>query len=155
MKAFVTAVATGVYTGYFPFAPGTAGTIPAWILAWFWLGRNSAALLTATIAAVAVSVWVSTLAEPHLGHDSKKIVIDEWAGMFIGLLFLPYRLDVYLAAFVLFRFYDVIKPFPAGYCESLPIGWGVTMDDVVAGVYANLTCWAGILVLGRLGWLGF
>jgi phosphatidylglycerophosphatase A len=155
MKALIRLVATGLYTGYFPIVPGTIGTIPAWIIAWFWLGHDTVTLLIATVVTIAVSIWTASLAEPMLGHDSKKIVIDEWAGMFISLVFLPYRLDVYIAAFIFFRFYDVIKPFPAGYSERYPGGWGVTLDDLFAGIYANLTCWICILALTQLHWFGF
>lgn len=155
MKALIRLIATGMYTGYFPIVPGTIGTIPAWIIAWFWLGQNGAVMVIATIITIGVSIWTAAKAEPFLGHDSKKIVIDEWAGMFISLVFLPYRLDVYLAGFIFFRFYDVIKPFPAGYSERFPGGWGVTMDDVFAGIYANLTCWACIAALTWLHWFGY
>ncbi len=155
MKQLVNAIATGLYSGYFPIVPGSIGTIPAWILAWFWLGKNDLLLLGAAVIATIVSVWSAGEAEKFLGHDAKKIVIDEWAGMFISLLFLPFRLDVYLAAFVLFRFFDVIKPYPAGRCEKWPGGWGITFDDVFAGIYANLTCWICILILQKLQWLGF
>ena len=155
MKQLVNAIATGLYSGYFPIVPGSVGTIPAWIIAWFWLGRSDFALLGAAIITTAISVWSAGAAEKFLGHDAKKIVIDEWAGMFISLLFLPFRLDVYIAAFVFFRFYDVIKPWPAGRCERLPGGWGITFDDVFAGVYANITCWLCIIVLQKLNWFGF
>lgn len=155
MQHLIRFISTGVYSGYFPIVSGTIGTIPAWFIAWFLLGHDTNLLLAAAVITTALSVWSSSKAEPLLGHDSKKIVIDEWAGMFISLLFLPYRLDVYIGAFILFRFYDVIKPFPAGYCESLPRGWGVTFDDVFAGVYANLTCWLSILALRQMNWFGF
>jgi phosphatidylglycerophosphatase A len=155
MKQLTRFLATGAYSGYFPIVPGTVGTIPAWLIAWFFLGHSTTVLVVATIVTTAISVWSATGAETFLGHDSKKIVIDEWAGMFISLLFLPYRLEIYLAAFLFFRFYDVIKPFPAGHCESYPRGWGVTLDDVFAGIYANLTCWLCLFALGRLHWFGF
>jgi phosphatidylglycerophosphatase A len=154
MRRLTTFIATGAWSGLFPVVPGTVGTIPAWLLAWFVFGPlglmpAAAALFTG------LSVWASGKSEGYLGHDSKKIVIDEWAGMFISLLLLPYRLDVYLFAFVCFRFYDVIKPYPAGQCEAWRGGWGVTFDDVFAALYANLTCWLAIVVLKSLGWFGF
>lgn len=155
MKQLVNAVATGLYTGYFPVVPGSIGTIPAWIIAWFWLGKSDIVLAAAVGITTVISVWASSEAEKFLGHDAKKIVIDEWAGMFVSLLFLPYRLDVYIAAFVLFRFYDVVKPYPAGRCEKLPGGWGITFDDIFAGVYTNVTCWVCIYILHRLAWFGF
>jgi phosphatidylglycerophosphatase A len=155
MKQLVRLIATGLYSGYFPIVSGTIGTIPAWIIAWFWLGRDNFYLLIAAILTLFLSVWSAGKSEEFLGHDSKRIVIDEWAGMFVSLLFLPFRLDVYVAAFLFFRFYDVIKPYPAGRCESLPGGLGVTLDDIFAGVYANATCWLCIYFLGQMGWFGF
>ena len=154
MKRLTTFIATGAYSGFFPIFPGTAGTIPAWILAWF-LFKNPYAMTAAAVITSAVSVWSAGRAEKTFGHDSRKIVIDEWAGMFISLMFLPARLDVYIAGFVFFRFYDVIKPYPADRCERLPRGWGVTFDDVFAAIYANLTCQIGLMALRHLHWFGF
>jgi len=154
MKEIVRFVATGAYSGYFPIVAGTIGTIPAWFVAWFFLA-DPVVLIIVTILTIAISVWAAGGAESFLGHDAKKIVIDEWAGMFVSLLFLPHRLDIYIAAFLFFRFYDVIKPYPAGKAESLPGGWGITFDDVFAGIYANLTCQLGLVVLRQLHWLGF
>lgn len=154
MKRLTTFIATGASSGYFPIFAGTFGTIPAWALAWF-LFKNPYAMVAAAVATSAVSVWSAGRAEKTLGHDSKKIVIDEWAGMFITLLFLPPRLDVFIAGFVFFRFYDVIKPYPADRCERFPGGWGVTFDDVFAAVYANLTCQIGVATLRYLHWFGF
>lgn len=154
MRRITTFIATGAYSGYFPIFPGTFGTIPAWVLAWFFL-KNPYLMAGAALVTTAISVWSSGMAERHLGHDSRKIVIDEWAGMFLTLLFLPGRLDVYFAAFVFFRFYDVIKPYPADRCESLPRGWGITFDDVFAAVYANLTCQICLYALRKLQWFGF
>jgi len=155
MHHLVRLIATGAYSGYFPIVAGTFGTIPAWLIGWFLLGSHPALMAAAVVISFFLSVWSAGRAEDFLGHDSKKIVIDEWAGMFISFLFLPYRLDVYAAAFIFFRFYDVIKPYPAGRSEGLSGGWGITMDDVWAGVYANLTCWLCIIILSRLNWFGF
>lgn len=154
MKELVRLIATGLYSGYFPIVAGTIGTIPAWLLAWFYAG-NGWFLPVAAVVSTALSFWSSDRAEKFLGHDSKKIVIDEWAGMFIALLFLPHQIEVYLGAFLFFRFFDVIKPFPADRCEALHGGLGVTLDDVVAGIYANLACWLSIYALSWLGWFGF
>ena len=154
MKEIVRFIATGAYSGYFPIVAGTIGTIPAWFIAWFFLS-DPIVLIIATIVTIAVSVWSAGRAESFLGHDAKKIVIDEWAGMFVSLLFLPHRLDVYIAAFVFFRFFDVIKPYPSGKAESWPRGWGITFDDIFAGIYANLICQLGLLILRQLHWLGF
>ncbi len=141
--------ATGLYSGYSPLIPGTTGSIPAWLIAFFLLKDTLWLLLPVTVITIALSVWLSGEAEQLLGHDAKKIVIDEWAGMFLSVLFVPYSLNNYLIAFVAFRFFDVVKIFPAAQAERLPGGWGVTMDDVVAGIQANLATHLVIYVTAR------
>jgi phosphatidylglycerophosphatase A len=131
-------LATGFGTGYAPIA-GTIGTIPAWIVAWFLLGTNQVALVAAAVVMLFLSVYVATQAERIFGHDSKSIVIDEWAGMWVTVIFLPHTLTAYIIAFFAFRLFDVIKLPPAAQAEKLPRGWGITMDDVFAGIQANLT----------------
>ncbi|HUV30695.1 MAG TPA: phosphatidylglycerophosphatase A [Acidobacteriota bacterium] len=135
----VKCLATGLYSGYLRPFPGTWGTIPAWVIACLLIGNHGAILLLVTIAAIVLSVWVSGLAEVLYGHDSRRIVIDEWAGMFTALLFVPHSLTACVLAFLAFRFFDVVKLPPVGSLERLPRGWGVTMDDVAAGLYANIT----------------
>ncbi len=71
-----------------------------------------------------------------MGHDSRYIVIDEWAGMLIALIGVAPAPVPYLWAFLFFRFFDVVKAFPARRMERLPRGYGVVMDDVVAGLQA-------------------
>ena len=131
-------LATGLYTGLSPTIPGTVGTIPAWILIWFLLPANAIVQVTVLIVITGLSVWLATEAEEFLGHDSKKIVIDEWAGMMVSVLFLPHTHAAFGLAFVAFRFFDVVKIWPAAQAEKLPTGWGVTMDDVAAGIHANI-----------------
>lgn len=144
-------LATGLYTGYSPTISGTVGTIPALILVWFCFGPGILGPIAITLVITAVSIWVAGLAELQFGHDSKKIVSDEWAGMCFSVLFLPHTLWTYLVAFVAFRFFDVIKIWPAAQLEKLPRGWGVTMDDVAAGVQANILTWIVVLlVLGPM-----
>jgi phosphatidylglycerophosphatase A len=131
-------VATGIYSGYMKPFPGTWGTIPAWLIAFFLIADSTVVLIAVTVVSIFISVWSSGAAERLFGHDARRIVIDEWAGMFIALLFVPYSLTNYVIAFVAFRAFDVIKVPPAAQFEGLPGGWGVTMDDVAAGVYANI-----------------
>ena len=132
--------ASGFYTSYSKIYPGSTGTIPALIIAVL-LGKYCPyehAMLIMAVLFTIISVWLATLAEGVYGHDSKQIVIDEWAGMFIALLFVPYSLLNYIIAFVAFRGFDAIKIYPANIAEKLPRGWGITADDVIAGVQANL-----------------
>lgn len=141
--------ATGLYTGLSPTVPGTVGTIPAWILLWFFLPSNSIIQVAIMVVICVLSVWFATDAEKIFGHDSKKIVIDEWAGMMVSVLFLPHTLAAFLIAFAAFRLFDVIKIWPAGPAENLPAGLGVTMDDIAAGVQANVLTRIILLIIVR------
>lgn len=148
-KHVVTLIATGLYSGCLRPYPGTWGTLPAWLIAFFLIKGSWPLMLAATGLSFVLSVWSAGEAEKIYGHDARRIVMDEWAGMFVTLLFIPYSLTNYAIAFVAFRAYDVIKPPPAAQAEGLPGGWGVTMDDIVAGVYANLTTWLAVWGIGR------
>jgi len=149
-KILVTVVATGFGTGYSPFAPGTTGSIPAWLIAYFLIRENQLVMGLAVAISVCMSIWFAGQAETYFGHDSRKIVIDEWAGMFITLLFVPFSLTNFLIGFVAFRALDVIKIPPARQAEKLPGGWGVTMDDVVAGVQSNILTQLIIYLIARV-----
>jgi phosphatidylglycerophosphatase A len=143
-------LASGFYSGYSSFIPGTTGTLPAWLIAWFLIRGDINILAGATVVMTALSVILASAAENLLGHDSKKIVVDEWAGMFISLLFIPYTLTNYIIAFVAFRGFDAIKIYPANAAEKLPRGWGVTADDVVAGIQANVFAQIIIYILSLI-----
>jgi len=138
-SSLIKCFASGFYTSYSKIVPGTTGTIPAWLIAWFAVGDNPTAVIIIAVALTIISVWLASAAENVYGHDAKKIVIDEWAGMFITLILLPFSLLNYIIAFVAFRGFDAVKIWPANAAEKLPRGWGVTADDVVAGIQANLS----------------
>lgn len=138
-------IATGAYLGYGPIAPGTWGSLGCAVLLWFFApephsltGGLALAALLSILAFIALAVWTSDRAERSFGHDSSRIVIDEFAGFVLAVAFLPKSLLLYVVAFVLFRAFDIVKPFPARRLESLPGGVGIVMDDVVAGLYTNL-----------------
>ena len=140
MKKQITLLAaTGFYSGYLRPFSGTWGTIPAWLIGFYLIKDDITLMFAATVICFIISVWSAGEAEKYFGHDSKNIVIDEWAGMFVTFLFVPYSLVSYIIAFVLFRIFDVVKIYPAAQFENLPGGWGVTMDDIAAGVYANIS----------------
>jgi phosphatidylglycerophosphatase A len=133
-------VASVGYAGYFPFAPGTVGSavaVPLWFLlrwsGWRW------AEPVAILALCLIGAWSARLAERELGvEDPGIVVIDEVVGLLISVLWLPLTWQVALAGFVAFRVCDIVKPFPANRLERVPHGWGVMLDDVMAGVYAWL-----------------
>ncbi len=149
-------VATGGGLGYSPVAPGTAGTLGCGVLLWFLMPKDPTAggslavftLSVSVLAFIALSIWVSTRAEVAFGKDASKIVVDEFAGYLVAVLFLPKTLIVYIAAFLLFRIFDVLKPFPAARAETLPGGVGVVLDDLVAGIYANALIRVMLLATG-------
>ena len=135
-----------------PFAPATFASLvmlPLIYVFWGWPQPVQALL---TLAVIWIAVPVSTRAELHYGHDGKAIVIDEVAGMLVTFLFVPAvqdprnRLLALLGGFLLFRVFDVVKPFPANRAQRLPGGLGVVFDDVLAGVYANIVLRLGILL---------
>ena len=146
---FIKFFASGFFSSYSPTVPGTTGTIPCWLIAFFLVRGDQTIVISLAIAFTIISVWLANLAEGVYGHDAKKIVIDEWAGMMITLIMIPYSFINYLIAFVAFRGYDAIKIFPANVAERLPGGWGVTADDVVAGIQANLSTWLAIYILNH------
>lgn len=140
-------VATVGGLGYFPIAPGTVGSA-AGLLVYLpirWLGMPVVEALAIVVVFFA-GAFASTAAERHFGHiDPGPIVVDEVVGMLITVAFLPVSIVGALAAFVLFRIFDVIKPPPSRQLEALHGGWGVMGDDVMAAIYAHLVlrglCW--------------
>lgn len=85
-----------------------------------------------------VGVWVSAGVEQDWGHDSNRIVVDEWLGMSVALFLVPHGWISFSVAFVLFRAFDIAKPLFIRRMEKAPRGWGVMLDDLLAGVYSNL-----------------
>ncbi len=137
--------ASGFGTGYSPFASGTTGTLVG--VALFFLLPPKYVLHTAVVIFMA-GVYISTEAEKIYGKkDSGKIVIDEIAGYLFSMAFMPQNLLFAAAGFFLFRLFDVWKPSPAREAQELKGGWGVMTDDLIAGVYTNLTMWVIILLL--------
>lgn len=138
MNGLIRFVATGAYSGLLTPWSGTWGSIPPLLLAWWIAPLGSLTLLAVAAGVVLLSVWGAGEGEKLMGHDHRSIVIDEWAGMLITVLFIPLTLATAVTAFFFFRLFDVIKLWPARQAEALPGGLGVTMDDVVAGVQANI-----------------
>ena len=113
--------------------------------------QNPLYLLIITIVITLLGVYVSNKVEPDWGEDSSRVVIDEVAGMLIAVLFIPANIYFLLAGFILFRFFDIVKPLYIRKMEALPSGTGVMMDDVLAGVYSNILLWVGYFVWIKFG----
>ncbi len=138
--------------GWSPVAPATAGSALVTAVAWFLPVPAFPLALALLAAGTFVAVWAAGEAEKSLGHDAGPIVIDEAVGQAIALLFAPHRPLVFVAAFLLFRLFDIWKPLGAREAQTLPGGWGVVADDVIAGL-TTLGVLQGLLWLqARLGW---
>ena len=138
MKKIAEVIATAFYVGYAPVVPATFGAALGAVVFWFLMPRSIATQSLVTVAVIFLAIVTSGKAEEKYGTDGRRIVIDEVAGMFVSLCFLPRSLPVFLAAFVVFRVFDILKPFPANRLQRLPGGWGVVADDVFAGIYTNV-----------------
>ena len=144
-------LATGAYVGRIPFASGTFGSLVGFPIVYLMSKADWVLAAIMTVVLILFSVRVAHLAEQHLkAKDPGCIVIDEIAGMCVTMLGMPLTLTTGIAGFFLFRLFDVIKPPPARQMEKkLKGGWGVVMDDVAAGVMANivlhLAIWLHIL----------
>jgi phosphatidylglycerophosphatase A len=149
VKPFATAIATAGGAGYWPWGPGTAGSIVGVLLAWLMARQFDWAtgwpLLPVTLLATWPSVWASTVAADG-DKDPQWIVIDEVVGQWLTLAgAVTLNWQAFAIGLVLFRIFDIVKPWPVRRFEALPGGWGIVVDDLMAGVY-------GAIVLFWLGW---
>jgi phosphatidylglycerophosphatase A len=132
-------VATALGAGYSPVAPGTAGSLVGLLLFWPLHALGPGVQLAALAGVSFLGVWCSTAVAAAVGRkDPGLVVVDEVAGMWTSLLWVPFTPAAAALAFVAFRVMDVLKPYPARQLEALPGGWGIMCDDLMAGVYANL-----------------
>ena len=141
-------VATGLGLGYLPKAPGTWGSLLGVALALVLLSGGASLLVLITVILVIslAGIWAADRVATHLGRkDPQVVVVDEVSGQMISYLGPVFggvssalNWKYLLAGFILFRVFDIWKPFPARQAESLPGGWGIMADDWVAGVYAAL-----------------
>jgi phosphatidylglycerophosphatase A len=145
------ALATCFGLGYVPVAPGTIGSLAGLVL-WVVLPHSIRFQAPVIVGLFAGGAWASGLAEQHFrATDPAPVVIDEVMGMLVTLFMNPVGWLGSIVAFFLFRFFDVIKPYPADRLELLAGGVGVMADDFMAAIYANIALRA-ILALGRWVW---
>ncbi|MFV8819239.1 phosphatidylglycerophosphatase A [Haliea sp. E17] len=133
-------LAFGFGSGLSPKAPGTAGTVAALPLYWLLAKLGLPGYTVAVLVALLAGVWICQRASDELGvHDHGGIVWDEFVGLWIALWGLPVAWPWVLAGFVLFRLFDIVKPWPIGYLDRrVHGGLGIMLDDVVAGVFAGI-----------------
>lgn len=137
------------WVGNIRFAPGTIGSLVTAIIyfllptKWFYengvIDVNSYIYMLLVVVAISLlSVYLTTKAESVLGHDNKRIVLDEFCGMMLSFLFLPKTIMTIVYCFVLFRVFDIAKPFPINKSQAMKGGWGIVIDDLLAGIYTNV-----------------
>ena len=134
-------IASWFGVGYMKGGGTVAAIITCILLYFFWpisIGQNQWWLVAITIVITLIGIYVGNLVEPQWGKDSYRVVIDEVAGMLVTMLFIPHNNYLLIGGLVLFRFFDMVKPLFIRRLEALPRGTGVMMDDIVAGVYANI-----------------
>lgn len=138
LKTVVKLVSTFFYSGLVPRMPGTAGSAAGLLFALL-VSRDPKLYLSSLVVLIAASIMVIRRAEILFGmKDSGRIVIDEAVGMMVALLFLPLEPGYIISAFIIFRIFDIFKPFPIKLAERVPSPLGVVLDDIIAGLYANL-----------------
>ena len=152
MKRPATWLATLGPVGFAPVAPATVASAVVVLIGWFIPVLPLAGTLALLAVGTLVAVWAAGEAEHELGHDAGPIVIDELIGQSIALLFAPHRITAFVAAFFLFRLFDIWKPLGAHQAQSLPGGWGVVADDAIAGATSLLALQALLLAQAKLGW---
>ena len=152
LKKIAFIFASGFGVGTAPVASGTFGSLLGIVLFWWLLVPLPATLQILIISIVFVlGVYTSSIVEKDLGKDPSEVIIDEVVGQWIALLFIPHdRVIPQAIAFFAFRFFDITKIPPAKQFDRMTGGIGIMMDDVVAGIYANIL----VQILFRvLGWI--
>lgn len=133
-------LATGFGSGLAPFAPGTFGTLAAIPIYLMFVMSSDWTFYLMTLLTCLIGPFICGRAAEDIGvHDHKAIVWDEFAGFFVTMCFVPFSWVNVLAGFILFRFFDIIKPWPISYLDKhVHGGMGIMIDDIVAGLFAGI-----------------
>ncbi len=147
-RALILFIAEGAYSGRSPVAPGTAGTVVG-VLIYLGIKNEGLYLYSMSVLLVCIAgIWAAGRAEKILGcKDCSSIVIDEIAGYLITMFLVPGGWGFIIAGFILFRLFDIIKPWPLHGLQNADGGLGVMLDDIGAGVYSNVLLQAGAYLI--------
>jgi phosphatidylglycerophosphatase A len=139
MIRLILLLASGFGAGFSPFAPGTAGTLVAIPIELLLSPIRSPVYELTLLTFFFFSSWIAERAQNHWQKkDDQRIVIDEIMGYLLTMLWIPKTLFFISVGFLLFRLLDIVKPFPCRQLEKVRGGFGVVLDDVFAGIYANI-----------------
>ena len=148
------ALATGLGSGLSPKAPGTTGSIAAFLISTFLLQFAGDPLinlfhLVLVIITFFVGVWATRQVSKEWGHDPGKIVIDEWCGLWLTYVFCPPTLTYFIIGLLLFRIFDISKILGIKRLDDIKGPYGVMLDDILAGLYSGVCClliyWSGVI----------
>lgn len=144
LDRLVRAVVTGFGVGYLPLAPGTWGSLEAvllvWVVHWLLPAHEMMVLASLLVVLTLPAIFLSArFSRSESDPDPSEIVIDEILGQILCLLWVPVSIVSLVVGFSMFRFFDIVKPFPARRSEKLPGGIGIVCDDLIAGLYAGLS----------------
>ena len=145
-------IASFFYVGFVPIIPGTFGSMGGVALYFLMQPLHSWQIYLAVFAFITlIGIWSAGKAEHNSGIvDPSFVVIDEVAGQLATLFLIPFSWVFVVAGFVLFRFLDIVKPFPARQAERLPGGWGIMLDDVIVGIYGNIIMHGGVYIWNKI-----
>lgn len=132
-------IGSGLFTGYMPFASGTFASLAALIIYLIPPFDTPSILIFMITLAILLGVPIADKFENEYGRDPKQCTVDEFVGMWITLLFMPRKIWWLALAFIIWRFMDIVKPYPIKKLEKIKGGWGVMLDDILAGVYSFIS----------------
>ncbi len=153
MKGLWRVVATCCGIGFVPVAPGTAASLAVALAYKLFLFRLSWPLYLLLLVILSIlGLFAAAIYSAELGHnDPRRIVIDEASGQLVSLLAVPATWTAVGLSFLLFRFFDIVKPYPIRKTEKLPGGWGIMTDDLLAGLLCRLILFVILVLLGPRG----
>lgn len=149
MQKFAVVYSTLFKIGYIKRAPGTWGTLAGALIYFFAIPPDFLGSFRGLVLLIIFSVFSQyfiSISEKQLGKDDKRIVMDEFIGYLFGVWFLPKSFTTLVISFILFRFFDIVKPEPVNALQKIPWGIGVLADDIAAGVYTNIVLQAMLLL---------
>ena len=154
MRHIVTCIGSFGYSGFFPIAPATFSSFLFVLLYLFLPGGEVLVTAYVFVPLLLASIPIASAMERWYGHDASCITIDEIVAMQLILIGAETGLLGLICAFFLFRFFDIVKPFHAGRSQKLPGGFGVVVDDLIAGIYTRLVLIGASLLFPAVGRFG-
>lgn len=133
---FENLIGSGFYTGYIKKASGTFGSLAGLLIYLIPGFENPSVMIFFISLFIVIGVPIAIKFENKYGTDPKEYTNDEVIGMWISLLFVPKKIWWIIITFLIWRFLDIVKPFPAKQLENVKNGWGVLLDDIAAGIYS-------------------